>query len=418
MEDSRVKEYLEGIVNKKIDLDMYAHYCQSGSIEQLLSRASPLEGYKWLDINTSCFGGGVAVTLSAAIPFFRALGINADWKVLNGEDAFFSITKRMHNGLQGIINSFTKEELAYYQETVFSFIKNLNSDYDAIEVNDFQLIPTSQILSQQTSLFWRSHLDTTNPEKTLANFYSPFLNRYDYHLFTHPSYLFSQRGRIPAYQVLPTLDPLLEKNSIESEDSAKRILSDNNITIDPDRHIISSCARFDIHKNQISIVRMFREYKERFKEGTQLVVMGSSDTMDSPDEYNVYGRLLEEAEKDKDIYVLNNQPDKVIGSVLHLSDVFVHLATKEGFGMAITEAMWYETPVVCASTPGISLQVHDDYNGFLIQNIEEASNAVEILLGDKKMNARMGSNARQYVKNNLLTDSFARRYIEIGRAHV
>ena len=47
------------------------------------------------------YGGGVAEILRSEIPLLRDLGLVADWKLISGDDAFFAVTKAMHNGLQG-----------------------------------------------------------------------------------------------------------------------------------------------------------------------------------------------------------------------------------------------------------------------------------------------------------------------------
>jgi len=37
------------------------------------------------------------------------VGLKAEWQVIKGSDDFFNVTKSIHNGLQGMDVSFTKE---------------------------------------------------------------------------------------------------------------------------------------------------------------------------------------------------------------------------------------------------------------------------------------------------------------------
>ena len=87
-----------------VGVQCIAHYVPSAGqevIEQLRVLAEPLHGARILHLNATPYGGGVAKILRSEVPLLRDLGLLADWKLITGDDAFFSVTKAIHNGLQG-----------------------------------------------------------------------------------------------------------------------------------------------------------------------------------------------------------------------------------------------------------------------------------------------------------------------------
>src|SRR5207248_4136144 len=52
-------------------------------------------------INSTAVGGGVAEMLRSLLAYARGAGIDARWLVIGGDEAFFRVTKRLHNFLHG-----------------------------------------------------------------------------------------------------------------------------------------------------------------------------------------------------------------------------------------------------------------------------------------------------------------------------
>ena len=53
------------------------------------------------NVNSTGRGGGVAELLGALVPYSRAAGVDVRWVVIDGDPAFFRVTKRLHNMLHG-----------------------------------------------------------------------------------------------------------------------------------------------------------------------------------------------------------------------------------------------------------------------------------------------------------------------------
>ena len=70
-------------------------------IEELTILASHAGNRSIKMVNSTATGGGVAEMLRRIVPLLTEMGIQVTWHVIKGDEAFFKITKRFHNALQG-----------------------------------------------------------------------------------------------------------------------------------------------------------------------------------------------------------------------------------------------------------------------------------------------------------------------------
>ena len=83
-------------------------------------------------------------------------------------------------------------------------------------------------------------------------------------------------------------------------------------------------------------------------------------------------------------------------------DVFVLPSLKEGLSIAVMEAMALEKPVVCSEIAGLPEVVRDGQTGFLVPPGDSLAlqHALEKLLADAALRARIGCNARRFLEAN------------------
>jgi len=53
------------------------------------------------NVNSTAAGGGVAEMLQSLLGYTRGLGVDSRWLVVQGNDTFFRVTKRLHHALHG-----------------------------------------------------------------------------------------------------------------------------------------------------------------------------------------------------------------------------------------------------------------------------------------------------------------------------
>jgi trehalose synthase len=121
-------------------LESYKSVVSDEKIERLQRISQRLKGLKILELNSSAQGGGVAEMLYSLIPFLEMIGIEAEWKVILGNQKYFGCTKKLHNLLQGMKGSFTPEMKSTYQRHLEECVSNNTIDYfpDVVNINDPQ----------------------------------------------------------------------------------------------------------------------------------------------------------------------------------------------------------------------------------------------------------------------------------------
>jgi len=141
-------------------------------IEHLKQLAYHLQGAKVVHVNSTRYGGGVAEILHSMVSLMQALGLNVRWEVISGEEAFFQVTKSMHNALQGHPVEFTEASIKTYEENNIREYEKLR---EALEEADFVFIHDPQpaflitlCQKRQGRWVWRCHIDLSRPYRPVS----------------------------------------------------------------------------------------------------------------------------------------------------------------------------------------------------------------------------------------------------------
>ncbi|MGM0423755.1 MAG: glycosyltransferase [Thermodesulfobacteriota bacterium] len=396
----------------------FAPFLGKERVEELKKLAGPLEGKGWTNVNSTLIGGGVAEMLQSAVPLAQGLGLDANWYVIRGNEDFFQVTKKFHNMLQGMDLPITLEEIfKAYLNTIDENAKNTFIASDLVVIHDPQ--PAAMVMNGLIfgNILWRCHIDTSGPNEIIWRFLLPYINQCAGAIFTIPEFV-GPGLQVPLYQIYPCINPLAPKNEQLSQDQALDILQPlfNEHDLDANRPIVAAVSRYDIHKNQKTIIKSFQKYKERFKPdpAPYLIFLGNTAS-DDPEGEAMFQELKSQAGEDPDIrfWVNVQNNDRVVGALMHLAQVFVHVSTREGFGLVVTEAMWQGTPVIGSKVGGIVKQVVDSQTGYLVQPLDEEDIMLKMqdLLSDPEKARAMGERAREHVRTHFLIPELVRRYL-------
>ena len=129
---------LESVDVGSQSIDGYESSAGRDVIAELRELARPLRGARVLHVSATPYGGGVAEILRSEIPLLRDLGLVADWKLISGDDAFFAVTKAIHNGLQGSPEGLGPDDEKRYLAQSAHNAQLLDETYDLIIVHDPQ----------------------------------------------------------------------------------------------------------------------------------------------------------------------------------------------------------------------------------------------------------------------------------------
>ncbi len=377
------------------------------SIEELRTLGERLHGRRLQNINSTPVGGGVAEILTRMVPLLRELGIEATWDVIKGDQAFFSVTKAIHNALHGKPEPLTPEMIECFRETTRANLEEIQFTGDLIYIHDPQpvgLVERKKDLGRHWA--WRCHIDVSTPHPPVWEFLRPYVDQYDAAVFSMPD--FAQELPIPQFMIAPSIDPLAEKNRELDEAFIGQVLA--KYGLDPERPILTQISRFDRLKDPLGVIAAYRMIKGR--QDCQLVLAGGG-AADDPEGLEVLREVQEAAAKDPDIHVLLLPPfsDLEINALVRASTVVFQKSIREGFGLTVSEALWKRKPVIGGAVGGIKLQILNGVTGFLVHSPEGAAMRALQLLGDPALRRRLGENGYQHVKQNFLVTRHVKDYL-------
>src|SRR5215217_115943 len=171
--------------------------------------------------------------LRSEVPLLRDLGLEADWKIITGDKEFFTVTKTMHNALQGAKRMLTDHEKEVYLTYSTRNAHLLEEEYDLIVAHDPQPLACPYFHGRGgTRWIWRSHIDTSEPNPELWAFLRPYLDDYDAAVFTLGDFV-PPEFPVPRVEVIPpAIDPQSPKNIELSSKIADRILGWLGVELD------------------------------------------------------------------------------------------------------------------------------------------------------------------------------------------
>jgi trehalose synthase len=361
-----------------------------------------------LHINATAYGGGVAELLATHVPLLRSVGIEAEWQVIHGSDEFFAATKGVHNALQGADAPFTHDAQKIYLEKVLENALLLEGEWDYIVVHDPQpaalltFVGHSGVNSPKTKWVWRCHIDLTDAQPDVWEFFRPHVERYDASVWTMPEFVPASLEMDRIVNAPPCIDPLSVKNLELPDPFVTEICKQYGI--DTHRPIVCQVSRYDPWKDPVGVIEAFRIAREDVPDA-QLVLAGSMAT-DDPEGFRVWEEVEEARGQDKDIHLLSNiqQVGNVqINAFQRSADVVVQKSLREGFGLTVSEGLWKGRPVLGGRCGGIVLQIRDGVDGYLVNSIEETAQRTVELLKDEALADSLGENGREHVRANFLS---------------
>lgn len=383
-------------------LDDYTAIVGAAIVQEIRELAAPLRGARIAQINATPYGGGVSELLRSVVPLERDLGLVADWRIITGDERFFSIIKGLHNALQGAKIAMTTEVCETYLSYSTRNAQLLETPYDFIVVHDPQPAAIRLLHGRDNPRWvWRCHIDTSQPDLDAWAFLKPFVAAYDAAVFTMrefvpPNFPVSQVAIIP-----PAIDPLSPKNMPLPLDVSQRALG--WLGIDPNKPLITQVSRFDPWKDPLGVIAAYRLVRQHVPE-LQLALLGSM-ALDDPEAWGVYRQIMEEKGDDPLIHVLTNLTgvgNFEVNAFQRASRVVIQKSIREGFGLVVSEALWKGTPVVAGKAGGLPLQAPPGVGGFLVASVDETAEKVLRLLQNPDEARRLAELGQQHVKDHFL----------------
>jgi trehalose synthase len=456
-------------------LEKLATLLGPGRPERLMTTAARardlLAGRVVWNVNATAQGGGVAEMLQALLAYGRGAGVDTRWLVLDGDPAFFAITKRVHNALHGSLEDhepFTAGDHEHYERVLRT---NLAHVEEHVQPGHIVLLHDPQTAGLVESLrgwgahvIWRCHIgrDDTNADTDAGwAFLRPYLEDADAFVFSRRSYVpdWVPAGR--THIIEPSIDPFTTKNQHLHDHEVDQILRGVGLVLDGDgveslaftrrdgspgvmrRHtgllphrppppeapLVLQVSRWDRLKDMEGVLRGFAEHLAPQWPDVHLMLAGPdvSGVSDDPEGAEVlaecraaWERLPAATRRRCHLACIPmddvDENALIVNALQRHAAVVVQKSLFEGFGLTVTEAMWKRRPVLASAVGGIRDQVTDGREGLLLPDPADLDGFAERLhglLADPGRRDEMGGNGQERVRQDFLGDRHLIQYVDL-----
>ncbi len=170
---------------------------------------------------------------------------------------------------------------------------------------------------------------------------------------------------VPHRLIYPAINPLSPKNVPIADKIIKDQLA--RAGVPTDKPIITQVSRLDPWKDPEGVIDVFKLVKEKVDCRLMLCYNVASDDPEGLQMYKKVQRKGNKLLQDGDILLVVGNSETLVNAVQRFSRVIIQKSTKEGFCLAVTEALWKGTPVVASNVGGIPSQIEDGKSGFLLE---------------------------------------------------
>ena len=396
------------MTSASIPIDAYREVAPPGVVDFLLRLAERVRGRRFVHVNSTRVGGGVAEILNRLVPMLTELGVDTTWEVIEGDADFFTVTKAFHNALQGAEVPLADAQLEHYLHISRKNAVRLALAGDLVLIHDPQPAALVEARPREGRWVWRCHIDLSTPHRRVWAFLRRFISWYDAAVFSLPA--FAHPLSIPQFLVYPSIDPLSDKNRPLEAREVETILA--TLAVPADKPMLLQVSRFDRFKDPVGVINAYRMVKRYYD--VRLVLAGGG-AADDPEGALVLAEVRAAASGDPDIHVLDLPADAhlQINALQRAATIVLQKSTREGFGLTVAEAMWQGKPVIGGATGGIMVQVQPGVTGYTVRSVEGAAFRLRQLLGDPGLMRAMGEAGREHVRQNFLITRHLRDYLSL-----
>lgn len=398
---------------KRAALEGYRELVGDELIGEVRAAAEPLRGMRVLELSATATGGGVAELLSSLVPLERDLGIDAEWRVIAGDLRFFEVTKRIHNGLQGMeveLSEAQREEYLRHNEATARSLAG--GPWDAIVVHDPQPAAIRSFAPELAERWlWRCHVDSSAPYLPVWELLRPYVELHDRAVFTLDSFVPPDLA-IPTSMLLPAIDPVTSKNLRLPDYLARQTVA--TLGVDLGRPLLLQVSRFDPWKDPLGVVEVWRRARETFPT-LQLALVGAMAT-DDPEGWRIYEQIERDAATEPACLLFTDQMGVAgheVNAFQRVADVAIQKSIREGFGLVVSETLWKGTAMVAGRAGGIPVQVEDGVGGYLAESVDEFAGRVVELLEDPVQAEEMGAAGAEAVRERFLLPRLLRDHLGV-----
>lgn len=418
-------------------------------------------------VNSTARGGGVAEMLQSLLAYARGAGVDARWLTIGGSEAFFEVTKRLHNRLHGAPGDggeLGKAEHLIYESALQESATELTSllrEGDVVYLHDPQTAGIApHIKARGINVVWRCHVGLDHPNELAREAWS-FLSRYiqeaDAYVFSREAFAWEGLERDKIWVVPPSIDAFSPKNQEMESDMVRAIMAtiglaedggstpvferndgsrgrvDRQAELDQEGPIpsgmplVAQVSRWDRLKDPIGVLQCFAENLSHPEAHLLLAGPAVAAVTDDPEGAQVLAEVRDRRaglppEIANRTHLACLPMDDVeenaamVNAIQRSADIVLQKSLAEGFGLTVAEAMWKSRPVVAGRIGGIQDQIVDGVSGCLVDDpadLAAVGGALDSLLGDPERARSIGEAAHERVRESFLGSRHLVQYMQL-----
>jgi trehalose synthase len=193
------------------------------ALDEAIRRATRVLGSRTVvNVNSTAVGGGVAELLETLLGYARGGGVATRWFVVEGDPAFFDVTKRIHNGLYGSSGDgrpLGTAEAEAYERTLRANARTIDGVVrpgDIVILHDPQTAGLAPAFRQLgATIVWRCHVGSDQSNEWTERswrFLRPHLEDVDAFVFSNRRFAPEWADPDRIHVILPSITPFSTKN--------------------------------------------------------------------------------------------------------------------------------------------------------------------------------------------------------------
>src|SRR5437867_9480472 len=378
-------------------LEDYRAVAPAGTVDFLRRLSERVRNRRLLNVSASREVGGVAETLRGLVPLLEEVGVESAWESVDPEGVAAGMGARLHHALQGGEERVPEELFEEYRVFTRTHAAAVDTTADMVVTHDALAAGLVEARPQEGAWVWRCHLDVSRPQRRAWTFLRQYVVKYDAAVFSLPA--FAQRLPIPQFMIYPSIDPLSDKSRELAPVEVAAIC--DRLRVPRDKPILLQVARFDRFKDPLGVIEAYRLVKRQHD--CRLVLVGGAES-DDPEGVELSADVQEAASHDPDLLVLElaARGGLEVNALQRAATIVFQKSTREGFGLGVAEAMWKSKPVIGGFAGGITAQIVYGVTGYTVNSVEGAAFRARQLLADPALCARLGTAAREHVRQHFL----------------
>ncbi len=178
-----------------------------------------------------------------------------------------------------------------------------------------------------------------------------------------------------------------------------------DLGLQSDDIVLINVGTLEARKNQIGLIHLFAAVVARFP-SARLLLVG-----DGPQRLEVE-REIERMGLGSRVYVLGDRRD--VPALLRLSDLYIHYAQTEAFGLALLEAARAGLPLAALPSGGVPEVLSALQAGISLARDEETSlQRLQPVLEDAALRRNLGERVKQNFRQHFTQEAMVRRYVSV-----